>query len=138
MKTPVSLLERLRQPTAEEAWTRFAELYAPLLYFWARRRAHLQTAAPADLVQEVFAVLVRKLPEFAYNPSKSFRGWLRTVLLNTWRAQQRRQQIPVAAGQPVPDVSGPDPAAELEQAEYGRHLVHRALALMQSEFQPTT
>jgi hypothetical protein len=35
--TPLSLLERLRQPSAQEAWGRFARLYTPVLYYWARR-----------------------------------------------------------------------------------------------------
>ncbi len=61
--TPVSLLEQLRQPTAARAWPRFVELYAPLLYDWARRLG-LQDADAADLVQDVFAILLRKLPEF--------------------------------------------------------------------------
>src|SRR5439155_1137549 len=38
VRTPVSLLERLRRPGAQGAWTQFVELYTPLLYFWARRR----------------------------------------------------------------------------------------------------
>jgi hypothetical protein len=30
--TPVSLLDRLRQPAAAASWDRFVELYTPLLY----------------------------------------------------------------------------------------------------------
>ena len=33
-RTPVSLLERLRSRLDREAWDRFVELYAPLLYRW--------------------------------------------------------------------------------------------------------
>jgi serine/threonine protein kinase len=42
--TPVSLLERLRRPTDQEAWRRFVHLYTPLLYHWACR-----TGLPDDL-----------------------------------------------------------------------------------------
>lgn len=35
--TPVSLLERLRQPAEQAAWERFVQLYTPLLCHWARR-----------------------------------------------------------------------------------------------------
>jgi RNA polymerase sigma-70 factor (ECF subfamily) len=138
MDTPASLLQRLRLPAAEVAWARFAELYTPLLYYWARQRANLQADEAADLVQEVFAVLLRKLPEFRYDPGKSFRGWLRTVLLNTWREQQRRRQIPTSDGEAIADAAVADPTLDLEEMEYRRHLVHRALRLMQAEFQPTT
>jgi RNA polymerase sigma-70 factor (ECF subfamily) len=87
--TPASLLERLRQPGDGAAWDWFARLYTPLL-FWARRTG-LQETDDADLVQEVFALLVRKLPEFRYEPGGSFRGWLRTVLVNKWRELNRRR-----------------------------------------------
>jgi DNA-directed RNA polymerase specialized sigma24 family protein len=49
------------------------ELYAPLLYHWARS-ADLQDQHAADLAQEVFALLLRKPPEFHYDPRKSFHG----------------------------------------------------------------
>jgi hypothetical protein len=36
--TPVSLLERLRDPGAQQAaWERFVELFTPLLFSWSRQ-----------------------------------------------------------------------------------------------------
>src|SRR3954470_11722938 len=87
--TSGSLLERLRQPGQPRDWERFVELYAPFLLSWARRLG----AAPQDaedLVQDVLTLLVQKLPEFVYNPARSFRAWLRTVVLNRWRDRLRR------------------------------------------------
>lgn len=133
--TSVSLLERLRQPGAEEAWNRLVELYTPLLYYWAGRLG-LQAEDAADLVQEVFTVLVQKLPEFTYDPHKSFRGWLRTIALNKWRDRGRRR-APRPAGQAALEQLAADEEAFWE-AEYRQHLVGRALELMQAEFQPTT
>jgi hypothetical protein len=43
------------------------------------RRLGLRSAEAADLVQDVFAVLVQKLPDFTYDRKRSFRAWLRTV-----------------------------------------------------------
>src|SRR5262245_11991856 len=88
--TSISLLERVRQPTEREAWTRFVELYTPLLYYWACRLG-MQEPDAADLVQDVFTVLVQKLPSFSYDASKSFRSWLRTITYNKWRDFQRRR-----------------------------------------------
>lgn len=48
MDTPVSLLERLRRPASDGAWTRFVGLYAPVLHAWARRTGCRETEA-ADL-----------------------------------------------------------------------------------------
>src|ERR1043166_5847080 len=89
--TPLSLLEKLRRDADGAAWDRFVALYSPLLYQWARRIG-LESADAADLVQEVFTLLVRKLPDFQYDPDKTFRGWLWTVTLNKWRERQRRQR----------------------------------------------
>jgi RNA polymerase sigma-70 factor (ECF subfamily) len=136
--TPVSLLERLRRRGEPDAWDRFVELYTPLLYYWARR-VGLQESDAADLVQEVFTVLVQKLPEFSYDRSKSFRAWLRTVTLNKWRERQRRagSRREEGAGA-LSGLADPDPAEALWDAEYRQQLVRRALEVMQGEFQPAT
>jgi RNA polymerase sigma-70 factor (ECF subfamily) len=139
MDTPASLLLRLRQPTEQAAWARFVELYTPLLYSWSRRLG-LQSQDAADLVQDVFIVLVEKLPDFRYDPQKSFRAWLRTVLLNKWRNRHRRHTaVPLdAVKDPLPDRAATDAVDAFGEAEYRQHLVGRALHLMQSEFQPAT
>src|SRR5690242_15425848 len=82
--TSGSLLERLRQPNEQEAWNRFADLYTPLLYYWLRRLGLAENDA-ADLVQEVFVVLLAKLPTFEYQKDGTFRGWLRTLTINKYR-----------------------------------------------------
>ncbi len=87
--TPASLLERLRVPHAEQAWGRFVKLYSPLPLYWARR-VGLREPDASDLVQEVFVVLLRKLPDFQYDARKGFRNWLRTVAHNRWREIRRR------------------------------------------------
>jgi len=133
--TSVSLLQRLRQPADALAWARFVDIYTPLLLHWARR-AGLQESDAADLIQDVFQVLVQKLPEFTYDPQKSFRGWLRTVLLNQWRTKLRRpteRSLDENACAVLPD--GEDALAE---AEYRNYLVGRALQVMQRDFQPAT
>lgn len=133
--TPASLLERLRCTGDESAWSRFVELYTPLLCYWGRR-AGLQEPDVADLVQDVFQVLVRKLPEFEYDPRRTFRGWLRTILLNQWRdGIRRRVEQPLVNGEVVADSANPD---ELIEREYRDYLVSRALHIMKTDFQPAT
>jgi RNA polymerase sigma-70 factor (ECF subfamily) len=136
--TSVSLLERLRQPSEQEAWSRFVKLYTPLLYSWSRR-VGLGPEDAADLVEEVLLVLVQKLPGFAYDPEKSFRGWLRTVTRNKWREQRRRRALPTAGptDPPIADLRAPE-TDDFDEFEYRRYLVGRALKLMQQEFEPTT
>jgi RNA polymerase sigma-70 factor (ECF subfamily) len=135
--TSLSLLEHLRSASDEQAWRRFVDLYTPLLFFWARRLG-LQETDAADLVQEVFALLVRKLPEFDYNRRQSFRNWLRTVLHNKWR-QLRRTRTPAQAGEAALDqLAAPDPLVELAEREFQQHLSLRALELLREEFQEST
>ena len=137
-KTPISLLERLRQPGERQAWQRFTELYTPLMYYWARRLG-MQPSDAADLVQDVFAILIQKLPEFAYDRRKSFRSWLRTVMFNKWRDQQRRAEPPQQADDATfAELAGPDNADWVGEEEYRQNLIRRALQIMQADFQPTT
>jgi RNA polymerase sigma-70 factor (ECF subfamily) len=121
------------------AWSEFVELYTPLLYSWARRLG-LQASDAADMVQDVFVVLVRKLPEFQYDSRRSFHAWLRTVFLNRWR--DRCKHAAVASeemGHPaLAELHVPDQADDVEEAEYREVLVQRALEMMQREFRPTT
>ena len=121
--TSASLLERLRQPHAGDAWDRFVKLYTPLLYYWARQGG-LQQDDAADLVQDVFLVLVRKLPEFCYDGPGCFRAWLRKVTLNKLR-DQCKQRVPDLLGSAIADVDVPaeaDEVALFEEEEYRQHL----------------
>jgi len=139
--TPVSLLRRLKEcgdeQLRERSWERFVSLFTPLLYCWATRLG-AQDADAADLVQDTFLVLHRKLPEFNYDPSRSFRAWLRTILTNRWREKQRRPQAMAGHAALLDQLPSPDAAAELTEAEYQQHLVHRAMQLLQSEFPEAT
>src|SRR6266540_1012108 len=128
--TPPSLLERLRDPAQRQAWDTFVELYTPLLFLWSRRWG-LQDSDAADLVQDVLLLLYRKLPEFDYQQGGSFRGWLRTVLLNKWR-DSRRRAIPAPAGDLVEPAVGPS-WAEQEEQEYRQQLLRVMLKKLQPE-----
>ena len=139
-KTPASLLERLREPFEPEAWERFVSLYTPLIYAWGRR-VGLQEQDASDLVQEVFVKLVQVLLTFTYDAHKGgFRRWLRTVTLNTWRDhRKRRSDRPLPGNEAaLAEVAAPNGPEAFWEAEYRLHLVNRAMALMQADFQPAT
>ena len=55
--TPTSLLAKLAGSTEPAPWTRFVELYTPLLLCWGRRLG-LDEHDAADLVQDLFTILV--------------------------------------------------------------------------------
>jgi RNA polymerase sigma-70 factor (ECF subfamily) len=136
--TSVSLLEQLRHAPDEAAWTRFVHLYGPLLFRWARQ-AGLDEADAGDLVQDVFVILLKELPRFQLDPAHSFRAWLKTVVLNRWRNQVKRQaRAPAHIGDGfLADVPAADNSL-FEEQEYRRQLLLRALELLRDEFQPAT
>lgn len=136
--TSVSLLGRLRQPEDQEAWRRFVHLYSPLLYYWARG-VKLPAADAADLVQEVLLVVVKEMPAFAYDPSRSFRGWLRTIALNKWRERCRRFTNAPPREDAELDALAADSGTDVfAEQEYRQCLVRQALQIMQDEFEPAT
>ncbi|QDU35983.1 ECF RNA polymerase sigma factor RpoE [Maioricimonas rarisocia] len=137
--TSVSLLRRLREPDRDAAWERFVELYAPLIYHWGTRQGLSQTDA-ADLVQDVLATLVRKLPEFQYDPTKRFRGWLRTITVNRANDLLRRNAVRPHSGQPTDllKVAAENDSDLFEESQYRAYLVGRMRQLIESEFEPQT
>src|SRR5437660_10824599 len=97
--TRQSLLLRLRDHQDHQAWAQFVDVYAPLIYAFARQRG-LQDADAADLTQTClrrFAVSVRSLE---YDPQRgSFRGWLFTLVRNQLcDFLDRPQSLPQGSG----------------------------------------
>jgi len=137
--TSVSLLLRLRQPNQQADWQRFVDLYAPLIYHWCRSQGLNPTDA-SDLVQEVLVVLVTKLPEFEYDPTQRFRGWLRTVTVNKVRDFQRQRSTRPLTGvnETIERIAVAEAVDLFEETEYRSFLVKRAMELMQAEFQDQT
>jgi RNA polymerase sigma factor (sigma-70 family) len=80
-------------PSDEVAWARFVGLYGSRIRGWCRRWG-LQEADSEDVTQDVLLRLAQKLGAFHYDPSRSFRGWLRTVTqhaLADFLADRKRQ-----------------------------------------------
>lgn len=144
LATPVSLLERLRQPEGAGAWPQLVAIYQPWLRGWLCSHG-FQTADVDDLVQDVLAVLLRELPIFRHNGrTGAFRTWLRGILLNRLR-EFRRQRPPATAWE------GDDSDRRLEQLaddrselvqqwdrEHDQNIVNRLLGLIAADFEPRT
>lgn len=83
--TSVTLLAQLRRdPSNQTGWDEFVERYGRHIYRWCRQWK-LQDADAEDVTQNILVKLSQKLRDFAYDPSRSFRGWLKTVAHHTWR-----------------------------------------------------
>src|SRR5262245_58017481 len=83
--TRIILLTQLRQDPSDQAgWDEFVERYGRHIYRWCRQW-NLQDADAEDVTQDILVKLTQKLRTFAYDPSRSFRGWLKTVAHHAWR-----------------------------------------------------
>lgn len=143
--TPVSLLFRLKsaKPDAIE-WTRFEDLYRPLIAAWLARVPGLGDEV-SDVSQEVFSVLIRELPHFDRRREGSFRAWLRKVTINRTRAfLKKRHQQPHGG---VPDAADgfldqlEDQHSDLSSkwnSEHDQQVFQKLLASIETEFTPTT
>jgi RNA polymerase sigma-70 factor (ECF subfamily) len=134
--TSVSLLDRLQRSPSPSDWRKFAGLYTPLLFYWARQ-LNLQDADGEDLVQEVLSCVWKEISNFRRRNGKRFRGWLWTITLNHVRRQRRRKQ-PTQAPHNGDWAGDIDSLTEMIEDEYQSYLVKRAMHLMKSEFEPTT
>jgi RNA polymerase sigma-70 factor (ECF subfamily) len=82
--TRITLLHRLNQnPSDQLSWAEFVRLYGPAIRSWLVHWG-LQEADSHDVAQNVLLRLTAKLPQFKYDPSRSFRGWLKTLTHHAW------------------------------------------------------
>jgi RNA polymerase sigma factor (sigma-70 family) len=98
--TRVTLLSRLKKdPSDQRGWGEFVASYGPHIYRWCRQWK-LQDADAEDVTQNILVKLSHNLRVFAYDPSRSFRGWLKTVAHHAWRDFEdgRRRRAQPAAG----------------------------------------
>ncbi len=93
-RTQSTLLIRVRNPADARAWGEFVALYEPLLTAYVRHKG-LGAEDARDVVQEVFARLVKALPEFEVDRQRGrFRTWLWQICqsaLADWARQRQRQ-----------------------------------------------
>jgi RNA polymerase sigma-70 factor (ECF subfamily) len=93
-ETRITLLFRLRRdPGDAEAWAEFVEHYGGKILGWCRAW-HLQDADARDVTQTVLLKLAVRMRDFAYDPDKSFRAWLKTVARHAWLALREQQGRP--------------------------------------------
>jgi RNA polymerase sigma factor (sigma-70 family) len=141
--TRVTLLTQLRHDPSDQAgWDEFVERYGRHIYRWCRQWK-LQDADAEDLTQDILMKLAQKLPSFAYDSSRSFRGWLKTVAHHAWRDFDDRRHTRQAAGESrVQDLlltleAREDLARKLEEA-FDLELLEAAKALVRLRVAPHT
>jgi RNA polymerase sigma-70 factor (ECF subfamily) len=142
--TSPTLLGRLACiPADQAAWGEFAERYGRKIYGWCRHW-QLQEADAEDVTQRVLLKLAQKMRTFAYDPSKSFRAWLKTVTHHAWRDFVESRNRPGAGSgdtgvlEQLHTVQARDALVEELDAEFARELLDEAMARVRLRVQPHT
>ena len=141
--TSESLLLRLsnlgNDSVDQSAWQEFVKIYTPLIFSWARKIG-LPDNDASDLVQEVLLLTFEKLPNFSYDRSSSFRGWLRTITINKYREKRRRlsAQQAIASHSILEQLQPVDIAQSTWDIDYARMLVAQAMQPMRADFAEAT
>jgi RNA polymerase sigma-70 factor, ECF subfamily len=142
--TDMSLLGRAKAGEGE-AWGRLVEMYAPLLYEWCRRIG-LQSDDAADVAQDVFATVARKLDSFRRErPGDSFRGWLWSIARSRINDHFRRlkghakAQGGTEAQLRLAEIAEPAGSVSVSSAvDNGNNLERRAIALVRAGIEERT
>jgi RNA polymerase sigma factor (sigma-70 family) len=101
LSTQATLLGRLYRSGAadEDAWREFVDHYGRRIYKWCRHW-QLQDADAEEVTQRVLLLLLSKMKDFVYDPSRSFRAWLKTVTHHAWRnLVASRRHVPAGGGE---------------------------------------
>jgi RNA polymerase sigma-70 factor (ECF subfamily) len=133
LRTSLTLLSRLRQdPKDQAAWSDFVERYGPRILQWCRGW-RLQESDAQDVTQDVLLKLNGLMATFVYDPSGSFRGWLKTLTHHAWcdlAAERRRAGLGGGAGRVVEllgSLQAGDDLVEQLDAEFRREVMDRAM-----------
>jgi RNA polymerase sigma-70 factor (ECF subfamily) len=149
MKDPVAatsptLLGRLaRTPPDRDAWEEFVERYGRKIYGWCRGWG-LQEADAQDVTQDVLLKLARRLATFRYDPSRSFRAWLKTVTHHAWRDFADGRNRPgagtgdTAVLDMLHNVGAPDDLVRHLDEAFAHDLLEEAMARVRLRVQPHT
>jgi RNA polymerase sigma-70 factor (ECF subfamily) len=139
--TSHSLLERVRLAPDQASWRRLVILYTPLIRNWLAQYG-VQPSDVDDLSQEVFATVLRELPNFRHDLRKgAFRRWLRNIAVNRLRNFWRSRKPASGPAYEAALDQFEDPNNELSRRwdeEHDSLVARRLLELLEPEFEPAT
>jgi len=143
-ETRITLLGRLRHdPSNQTAWGEFVEHYGAKIYGWCRKW-NLQEADAQDVTQNVLLKLAKKMHEFSYDPTRSFRAWLKTLTHHAWSDYLESQQRPglgsgdSRVGGVLQSIEARDDLLKHLEAEFDREVFEEAVGRVRLRVAPQT
>ncbi len=141
--TSSTLLRRLAlSPPDEVAWGEFVKRYGPRIFQWCRGWG-LQEADILDVSQAVLVRLSIRLQRFEYDRSRSFRGWLRSVVRNAVQDGLTGRDAVLGTGttdmiERLASVEARDDLARRLEQEFDLELLEVATVIVRARIAPKT
>jgi RNA polymerase sigma-70 factor (ECF subfamily) len=143
-RTSITLLGRLQSnPNDRQAWSDFVQRYGRIIFGWCRHWG-LQEADAEDVTQNVLLRLAQKMPLFVYDPSRSFRAWLKTLTHHAWSdfVSSRQNRTPGSGDTAMFEVlQSVEARADLEKQldeAFDRELLEEAMTRVRERVAPQT
>jgi RNA polymerase sigma factor (sigma-70 family) len=142
--TGATLLENLRRdPDNQVAWKEFVQRYGSKIYRWCRHW-QLSDADAEDVTQMVLLKLAEKMRSFVYDPSRSFRAWLKTLTQHAWsdfvegRGRPGRGSGDSEALNVLHTVAARDDLVKHLEEQFDQELLQEAMNRVRARVQPRT
>src|SRR5271157_3848959 len=141
--TSATLMMRIQKdPADQQAWDEFVQRYRPMIHAWCLRSG-AQPSDADDIAEEVLIKLLAAMKKFQYDPTRSFRSWLKTVTQHAWSdlARSRRHTTDKAEGLIEALADSHDALADLEKQledAFGRELLELAMRRVEKRVKPIT
>lgn len=143
-RTSATLLARLGEdPYDQAAWAEFVARYRPGILAWCRQW-RLQESDAEDVAQAVLLKLSGLMKTFAYDPSRTFRGWLKTLTHHAWRnlVDERLRNNVISGDSSMravfESIEARDDLVRHLRDEFRRELMDHAMMLVRPRVAPRT
>ncbi|NQZ60191.1 MAG: RNA polymerase sigma factor [Lentisphaeraceae bacterium] len=136
--TRETLLERIRNKHDDKSWEDFVYFYRNYIYIICRRM-NLAHHDAEEVVQKILIKMWKKLPDFQYDKSKSFRKWLCIVSSNCVRdyfrdIKRQSDKIDKAANERGHSEIGAPEIEAIAEKEWENYIVNMALNNIRDKF----
>src|ERR1700683_5167801 len=142
--TRATLIGRVgRDANDASAWAEFVTLYGRRIVAWCSTWG-LQDADAREVTQDVLVYLAVHLRDFRYDPTRSFRAWLKKLTRRAWQdfLRARKRDRPGSGGSGVMDrldtVAARDDLTQRLAEAFDEELYWEAVARVRVRVEPRT